>query len=270
MWAAIIPIAASLIGAAMSAGDRAEADRIRRQILDQYGPEALAEVEKASQVGPSAMEGYQADPQAMHYQRLALARLGEEASTQGLTAAERGEMADAMDQTAQYEQGQRGAIMEHARATSTGGSGPELAAMLLSQQGGAMRGAAAGRDAASMAQRRRALANLQMGQMGGDFRRQGFDEFSAKARAKDAREQFNANARTGVKMGFLGGRAGALGMQAAAKEGAADDTQSTWAGAGAAGGAAAGSYQQYKSGLKTQDPQYLAWLEEQKKKGGTY
>lgn len=235
-----LPVLFGLLGDAFAAGDREEAERIRQQIADLYGPEALAEADRRATVGPSAMGRVQADPQAVAAQRLALRRLQEDAETVGLTDAERAEMAAGMDEAAQYERGQRGAILADAQRRGVGGSGVELAAQLQAQQGGAMRANRAGLEGAAMAARRRALANMQMGQFGGQMRGQGFEEDSAKARAADEIARFNAQMTTNNFWSAQGGKAQAKDSQARAKEGSAQNTQQTWAGVGAAGGHQAG------------------------------
>lgn len=236
-----LPILTKALGDALSGNDRAKADELRQQIYNLYGPEALEKAQQDAQVGQSAMGQVQADPQAVAAQRLALQRLQEDSSTIGLTAPERAEMGAAMDDAAQYERGQREAILQNAQARGMGGSGLELASLLQGQQGGAMRAHAAGRDAAAMAARRRALANMQLGQFGSQLRGQGFGEDADKARAYDAIAQFNANNRRGVGSEFRAGQASALDAQAASAEGHARDTSQTWAGVGAAGVQAVGS-----------------------------
>lgn len=243
-----LPLLGKLFGDALSSGDKAEAERLRGQILEQYGPEALQQAIKDAQVGKTEFENYQADPQAMAAQRLALQRLQEDAATTGLTAPERAELGQAMDETAQYERGQRGAILQDAQARGVGGSGLELAQQLLSQQGGATRAAAFGRDAAAAAAKRRALAGMQLGQFGGQLRGQGFEEFGSKARAQDAINQFNAANTRALGSEFRSGRSGALSDQAAAKEGRAQDTQKAWAGVGAAGTEALSSFYNPETG----------------------
>lgn len=236
-----LPMLFKALGDALSAGDRAEGARIRQQIADLYGPDALAEADRRSTVGPSAMGQVQADPQAVAAQRLALQRMQEDASTVGLTAEERAEMSAGMDEAAQYERGQRGAILQNAQARGVGGSGLELAAQLEAQQGGAMRAHKAGQNAAAMAARRRALANMQMGQFGSQLRGQDFGEKSDRAKAQDVIEKFNANHKVGNFWNATQGQAQALSNQAAVKEGQAQNTSQTWSGVGAAGVQATGS-----------------------------
>lgn len=235
-----------LLGEAFSAGDKARAEAIRQKILEVYGPKALTQAQSEAQVGPTAFEGYQADPQAMAAQRLALQRLQEDSSTQGLTDIERAEMDDALDTASEYEQGQRGAILQNAMTRGVGGSGLELAQQLMSQQGGAMRANKAGVQSAANAARRRALATMQMGELGGQMRGQGFQEFGAKASAQDAIEKFNAQNRKDLGSEFRGGTTQAMTSQANSLEGRADDTANTWSDMGSAGNQIIGGYGEYK------------------------
>ncbi len=235
-----------LLGEAFSAGDKAAAEAIRRQILEQYGPDALAKAQEEAQVGPSAFEGYQADPQGMAAQRLALQQLQEDSTTQGLTALERAEMAEAQDDASQFEQGQRGAIMQNALMRGMGGSGAELAAQLTAQQGSAQRASKAATQSAANAARRRALATMQAGELGGAIRGQGFQEFGAKASAQDSIAKFNAQNRRDIGSEFRGGTSQALTQQANALEGRADDTANTWSDVGSAGNQVLGTYSKYE------------------------
>lgn len=243
--AAAISAVSGLIGQAIASGDRAKADALRQKALAEYGPEALAEIDRQSQVGPSAMEGYQADPQAMGYQRQALQRLSQDASTVGLTPEERAELAGAMDEEAGMVSGARGAVMDDARRRGISGSGLELAAQLGATSEGAMRANKTATAAAGNAAKRRALANLQLSEQAGQFRGQGFDEFSRKASAADAIAQFNAKNRQQNRLGFMDNRTALLTGQAAGAEGRAKDTQSTWAGTGAAVGQAGAAFADY-------------------------
>lgn len=254
MWpmviAAAVSAAAPLLGKALAAGDRAEAERIRKQVLDSYGPEALSKLEvDAQETGPSEWENYKPDEQAMAAQRRALKGIEDDASTVGMTAAERAELADAMGQTAQQEQGQRGAIMANAQARGVGGSGFELAAQLSNQQGAAMRNSRAGSDAASMAARRRALAQMQLAEVGGKMRGQGLDEFASRAGAMDSIARFNAGQRSGAQRYNSGmsrylmdTRADLMGGQAGASDAYARETQEAVSQAGQGISDAFGAY----------------------------
>lgn len=243
--AAAVAAVAGLVGQAIASGDKAKADELRQRALEQYGPDALAEIDRQSQVGPSAMEGYQADPQSMHYQRQALQRLAQDSSTVGLTPEERAELAGAMDEEAGYAAGERASVMDDARRRGVGGSGADLAAQLGATSSSAMRANKMATASAGNAARRRALANMQLGDMAGQFRGQGFEEFSRKASATDAINQFNAKNRQQNRLGFIDARTALMTGQASNAEDRADDTQSTWAGAGAATSQAASSYYDY-------------------------
>lgn len=227
-----INIVGSLIGQALGAGDRAEAERIRAKAAELFGDDNVNRIIQESNLGPSQMGQVQADPQAVAAQRLALQRMQEDSTTVGLTAPERAEYAAATDDAAQYERGQREAILQNAQARGVGGSGLELAALLQGQQGGAMRAHRAGLDAAAQAARRRALANMQMGQFGGQLRGQGFGEDSDKAQAADAIARFNAANTRDLKTMQLQGQYSNAMEQAAAKDGNARQTSQTWGGVG--------------------------------------
>jgi hypothetical protein len=248
--AAVLPILGAMLGKALSAGDREAADKLRRQIMEQYGPEALKELEvQAAQQADSGLNGYQADEEAVGMQRQALRRLQEDASTVGLTEAERAEMEDVKGEAAQYEQGQRGAILQNAQARGISGSGLQMAQQLAAQQGGAMRANRMGMDAAKMAAQRRALANMQMGQMAGQFRGQGFGEASGRAQAQDAINRFNAantnqanQFNSSLQMQGKNQQSAAMGDYASTLEQRAKEEEEMWANLGSAGARAASGF----------------------------
>lgn len=246
-----LPLISTLIGEALAAGDQAKADRLMAQAAAQYGPEATKELEAVhfQQLGPSAMEGVTADPEAVAMQRQALRGLQEAATTSGLTAAERADFDQAMSDAAQFEQSQRGAIVQDANARGIGGSGFELAQRLAAQQGSADRSHKAGQQAAAAAARRQALAQMQLGQMAGSFREQGFGEDSAKAQAQDAVSRFNtANAnqqamwKYGAQTDLRDKRYGSTMDQASQKQDAADRWRNT---ASEVGGLASEAFDRY-------------------------
>jgi hypothetical protein len=253
-----LPTVGALLGELFSSGDREKAERLRTQIARMFGPDAMKSLEvEAVKQGVTEFDKVKPDEQSVAAQRLALQRLQEDASTVGLTAEERAELEAAKADSAQYEQGQRGAIMQNAQARGVGGSGMELAQMLQSQQGSAMRNNQAATDAAAMASKRRALVNLQMGQFAGQMRGQGWEEQAARARAQDGINSFNTDVanstnryNTDTRKWGMDRQAGVLSGQADAFDGNARDTKQTWAGIGQAGGQAAGSYLDYKNRKK--------------------
>lgn len=227
-----ISIVSSLIGQAIASGDRAKAEEIRAKAAALYGDDKVNKIIEETKLGPSAWEGYKPDAEGLAAQKLALQKLQEGATTQGLTADEKFNLSQGMDEAANYEKGQRGAIMDNAYARGVGGSGMELAAQLQGQQGGAMRANVAARSAQADAARRKALATMQLGEFGGNVRQQGFNEFGAKATAQDSINKFNKATSRDLKQWATNGQAAALAGQAQGKDAAANGAAETFGGVG--------------------------------------
>lgn len=240
----------TLIGQAFAAGDRAKAEEIRAKAAALYGDDKVNAIIQESKLGPSAWEGYTPDAAGSAAQKLALQKLQEQATTQGLTADEKYDMSEGLDEAANYERGQRGAILENAQARGVGGSGLELAAQLQSQQGGAMRANQAARSAQAVAARRKALAAMQLGEFGGGMRRQGFEEFGAKASAQDNIDKFNKSTTRDLRTWAATNQGNALTGDAAARDAAGADSARNWAAAGQLAGETIGSYADYENKKK--------------------
>jgi hypothetical protein len=235
-------------------GEREQALQLWAKIQDPHLRELLAPyIEK------SAMEDVSVDPRLKDAQMMALSRLQEQGLNGGMTAEDRQMAQDARNQSAQYEQGQRNALMQNFAQRGAGGSGMELASQLAAQQGGANRMNAMSMDQAANAQRRALQAIQQSGQLGGQMRGQDFDEQSQKARAKDAISQLNAGynmwQQTGnnqnhmnlanYRMSRVAGQTGQYNQNANAHNQAGAESAALWSGIGQAGAQTAGSLADY-------------------------
>lgn len=233
------PIVGAGVGKLLSLGDEEEARKAERLALAQYLGLDPSAVELSNVEGPSAMEGVHADPRMEAYQMEALRRIANDASTVGMTAEERAAMAEAQNDAAAFEQGQRGAIMDNARARGIGGSGFELAAQLGAQQGSAQRANRASMAAAAQAEARRRQAQSQLLSGAGQVRGQAFGEAADRAQAHDALARWradtanrNAQWRYGQQAGLADAKADQYGQQADSRRGSAQETQRMWGGIG--------------------------------------
>jgi hypothetical protein len=149
------------------------------------------EAEGVVGLGPSRMEGVQADPALRSQQMQALSSLSDLGRT-GMTAEERGELNRARLMAARDQQARQQAILQSRQARGMGGSGDELAAQLLASQAGAEQASQEGDRLAAQAQNRALQAISQAGNLAGNLRSQDVGEQSDKARAADIIAQFNA------------------------------------------------------------------------------
>jgi hypothetical protein len=242
---AVLPIAGAAAGYALSAEDRAKAEALRQQALEQYlglnagSPDAVLQ-------GDTAFNGAAADPEAVAAQRAALRGLADRANGDGYSVEDRAAMAQAQQAANANEASSRASLMRDAEARGVGGSNLSMASQLAAQQGANDRLNQAGMQISAEG-RRRALQALQsMGQMAGGMRGQSFDEAAARAQAQDAINRFNAGAQNSQRNTYTdnqyrnaNARAGGYAGMADASQANADQTLQTFTqmGAGAGKGA---------------------------------
>lgn len=146
----------------------------------------------------SLMKNVQSDAQSLQAARQGLNQLQEIATNKGLTDADRAQLNAVMNQTNANAAGQREAQVNELRQQGLGGSGVELAARLSGIQGAANNNAMAGAQIAQSAQAR-ALQALQASISGNQqYNQQLFQQNADKAKAQDAVNQFNAQARNTI------------------------------------------------------------------------
>lgn len=121
----------------------------------------------------------------------ALSQLQGISTNGGLTPEDKAQLNEIQSATGAQERGSREAIMQNARERGVGGSGMELAAQLINQQGSAGNANQSGLDVAAQAQKRALDAIMQSGQLGGQVQGQEFSEHAQKAAAQDAINRFN-------------------------------------------------------------------------------
>lgn len=207
-------IGGSIVGSIVGAGDR----KRQRRAMEA----ALRDIQNTNaEADPSAYGSIEADPSLVTAQRSVLERLMREGTTDGLDRSERVGLAQAQQQIGRQERGGREAILQNMQSRGMGGSGSELAASLVNQQGSADRSAQMGSSAAAAARQRQLSALAQSGQMAGQVRGQGFGEQATKAGGMDAVSRFNAAARlnkAGMQAGVRTGQANLYGQNAAQAE----------------------------------------------------
>ena len=209
VWPEVIAAAGALGGAYM--GNQAARSAERRQTarqnqlaaeleaiglpeLNEYELAKFQDLFTAQQMGPSAFENIQLDPEGLDAQRAALAKLSE-IGEGGLLLGDKVALQEIQDSVARQDAARQSAIQQNMAERGMGGGGAEMAQRLLSQQAGADRAAANSRNVAAMAQQRALDAIIQRGQLGGQMRQQQYGMEADKAQAIDAISRFNAGQR---------------------------------------------------------------------------
>lgn len=190
-------VGGGLMGEGMSADDRERA----RQALEK----ALAAFEgletpdlptmRAEELGPSAFDDIQVDPAIRDAQMRYFTGLDSLIDEGGLMLSDKAALEDTFGTAAQHDQAMLGSIEEQMAARGQLGTPAQLALSLQRQQQGSQRAYQRGRDTAAMAQKRVLDAMLGGGEMATRMRGQDYGERSDKARAKDLRSRYNADAR---------------------------------------------------------------------------
>lgn len=157
-----------------------------------YDPAATESAATALQ-GNTAMDGISTDPRLRDAQMGALSQLQQLASSGGMTAADKANLAQIQANAAQAAQGQRAAILQNAAQKGMSGSGMQLLAQLQATQGDVNNASQQDLGIAGQAQQRALDAMMQSGQLGGSIQQQDFNQQSQVAAAQDAISRFNAS-----------------------------------------------------------------------------
>ena len=186
-----------IAGEVWAGADERERKRLEEKAAALYGNVSAPALERviAEELGPSAMEGVQVDAGARQARKDALRKMMEVGLSGGMDAESQLAAEQARMDAAQYERGQRQAILQNARMRGTAGGGQELAAQLQGQQSGANRAHLGGLQAAADARRRALQALAQGGEMAGGLERDDFGQKATRAEAQDAISRFNAQNR---------------------------------------------------------------------------
>lgn len=251
-----VQILGSLIGQAAASGDREQERALREAAMNEFNiPAPHLEQMVAQAQGDTALAGIQNDPSLRGAQMGAIDAFGRVANANGLDPQARAMQEEAEGSAAQYERGQREALVSGARRRGVGGSGVDLASQLQAQQSGADRAHAGDVNAAASGAQRALDAWGQQLAAASGVRAQDRGEAEGVARARDEIARFNiqngqdvhrynnevAQQGFGNRFDLAGARAHAQLGQADSLGRSADRTAQMWGGVGQGAGQAIGA-----------------------------
>lgn len=155
------------------------------------------EMEQTIYQPDSVMSQISTDPRLKSAQFAALDKLAQQ-SHGGLTMQDRAALDQVMRQSNVAEHSNEEAILQDMQQKGQGGSGAELAARLSASQNAANARASQGLQIGATATQRALEAIANQGNLSSNMRNQDFGEQSAKAKAQDVINQFNAANRQAV------------------------------------------------------------------------
>lgn len=153
----------------------------------------LEEIARRFQLPPTELAKISTDPRLREAQYAALEKL-QRTSNEGFTSEDRAALDEAFREEATRERGAREAALQRASQRGLGGSGLEMAELLGSRAASQERIAQRDLQLAAEGRRRALEAARQRAILGGDIRRQEFEEQSAVANAQDIINRFNQQA----------------------------------------------------------------------------
>jgi hypothetical protein len=156
-------------------------------------------------LGSSAMEGIESDPDVKKHELAALREL-EEQSREGFTARDRADLARVENQTNRANKGRIGAIQQNMQARGMGGSGMDLVAQMQSSQDANEVAAMRALEQEGMMMDRKSDATQRLGMMFGNMQARDFSQAAAKAQAADEIARFNAANRNDANRFNIGNR----------------------------------------------------------------
>lgn len=159
------------------------------EYVGDYTPEEA----QAALMGQSAYEGISLDPEMRSAQTAQIGALERLRDEGGFNLTDRANLQKIQNDELMKERGQRGAIMQDARARGMSGSGMELMSLLGSNQAGMNRQSQRDLEIAGMAQDRALQAGGQAANLAGNVRGQDWQQEASKAAAQDAVSKFNSS-----------------------------------------------------------------------------
>jgi len=198
-----------------------EAMRLDLEGLVQQGI-LTPEQAQAAYLETSAMEGVSQDQATVQAQMDALSYLQDINASGGMTAKDRSLLNQIQQQEATQSRGAREAILSDAQARGMAGSGLSLMSQMKNQQDAATRQSTRDLDVAGMAQERALQAMMNQGTLAGQMGSQQFAQDAAKAGAKDAIAQFNAQNKQQVNLVNTAANNEAAARNLAVKQGISD------------------------------------------------
>jgi hypothetical protein len=173
--------------------------RLKLQTMVQQG---IITPEQAHEklISGNAFDNISTDPNMMGAEQDALAQLQNVGEGGGFNATDKARIQGIEDDLNTTERGRQEAIMQNARERGIGGGNMEMAARLISEQGGADRAAKQGTDAAAQAEQRALAAMQESGQLAGQIHGQQYGEGAQKASASNAIDAANAEMKNQFNM----------------------------------------------------------------------
>lgn len=167
-------------------------DMARQVILEKYKSAGTLtpELEKAINLGPSAVSGIQEDGSLRNAQMQALQQM-QQAGQTGFTAQDQLNNQRMQNSVNADNQSRQASILQGAQQRGESGSGAALAAQLLASQGGSNNESEQGLQLAAQGNNARMQALSQAAGLGGQLRAQDFGVNQAKASAADQFQRFN-------------------------------------------------------------------------------
>lgn len=224
------------------------ASKIPLPVLKEYYPELYQkvvqinpEIETATNLGPSEMQGISTDPGLRQAQLNALNKLSSIGEAGGRDAQFMADQSRLESDINSNTQGQVGAIQQNMATRGLSGGMSEMVARNQAAQAGANRQAQMGMDQKAQADQRALQALMQSGQLGGQMQSQDFNQQSAKAQASDSISRFNAQNMQNVNSANVQARNNAQLQNANNAQKTADQNVG-----------AKNSAQQYNTGLQQQ------------------
>lgn len=211
------PVIGGILGNVLSQGSRNNAEDSAKNALSAYENISLPDLEKMrlaleeqqsvgtlaptmetlTNLGPTALQNIALDPKYNQYTMAALAKMGQ-VSEEGLPEADRAQLQNILNATAQQNAGQQKAILENRAARGMGGSGDELAAQLQASQSGANRASNEALQLAALAAQRKLDATANLGTLANQLAQTDYGRQRDLYGQTDAIAQFNASNQQNV------------------------------------------------------------------------
>lgn len=174
-------------------------DLAKQVVLQQYqsAGKLTPDLEKAINLGPSAVANINVDPTTRNAQMAALQQY-QQASQTGQTAQDQLNNQKMLNQINSDNQSRQQSIIQGAQARGESGSGASLAAQLANAQGSANNESNQGLQLAANANQARLAALSGAASLGGQINSQDFNQANTKASAADQFQRFNVQNQQNV------------------------------------------------------------------------
>lgn len=212
------PVVGGIVGNIASRGDRKRAAELSRMAMEvikgirvpsiEEQKLVLEELRSAGQLTPeleqtvtqgnSEYKNISSDPRLKDAQLAALNELQDIGSSGGMRSVDKARFNEMTGELNRNEKGNRDAIMMDMARRGQSGSGNDLAAQLMNQQGSAERASQRGMDIKAQAEQQALEALMKGGDLAGNMQSQEFNQKAQAASAQDSINRFNATNRQSV------------------------------------------------------------------------